>query len=200
MKKNKNPEVEPGDRVMCVKMSEEFSVAPGDLGTVIDVTNDPTLSGVKIIGMKWDNGSTLSLLSDADLWKKVRRDYIDESRTNRFFQSFEKNEDVYEHFDIHYFNDFFRKVRESGVVNMFEAAPFVLAGEQWIERYYGEGREDEEAFQNLLEVADETKYKFISNLMDYMQEKGMSVDDINKVNSTARRVAMVLLSIYITYH
>ena len=74
MANGKNPEVKRGDRIMCVKMAEETSVSMGDMGTVLDVINDPIFDGQIMVRMKWDNGSTLSLLSDADIWKKVKKE------------------------------------------------------------------------------------------------------------------------------
>lgn len=200
MANGKNPEVKRGDRIMCVKMAEETSVSMGDMGTVLDVINDPIFDGQIMVRMKWDNGSTLSLLSDADIWKKVKKENIDESKTDRLFDTFERHELVFEVFDVHYFNDFLKKIRDSGIINMFAASPLIYAGSEWIERYYGEGREDDEAFQEVINKADEAKDKFISSLLNYMLEQGMSIDDMEKVNSMAKRAANALLSIYISYH
>ena len=66
MSKNKiNPELKSGDRVSLILMSDETSLSLGDVGTVI---SKQKVFGVTQYGIKWDNGSSLSLLSDADYW------------------------------------------------------------------------------------------------------------------------------------
>jgi len=65
-----NPEVKTGDRIICYHMESELSVPPGTKGTVVRVSRDPFESNdEKIVEVKWDNGSKLSLLSSQDIWK-----------------------------------------------------------------------------------------------------------------------------------
>jgi hypothetical protein len=90
-------------------------------------------------------------------------------------------------------------MRDSGIVNMFGAAPLIYAGKNHIDRYYGEGREDDEKFQEFLEDAEKARNIFVSNLVSYMKSKNMDVDDMDSVNSRAREISKKLLDIYISF-
>jgi len=68
-----NPELKEGDRIVCYSMEDEVSVPPGTKGTVTKVQKDPFEKDENIISVKWDNGSTLSLLSGVDKWKLVKQ-------------------------------------------------------------------------------------------------------------------------------
>jgi len=183
-------------------MALETSVPIGTTGTVTKIQKDPTQMGdVYIISVNWDNGSTLSLLSDSDTWKKLKNkdgEQIKESQREKFF---EKHEDVFDFFDRRFFNNFLLKMRDSGIVNMFRAAPLIYAGREHLERYYGEGREDDEIFQELLEMADEARNKLIQGILNYIQEKklNMDLDDMDKINSLARKFAGELLGAWILF-
>ncbi len=65
-----NPELSKGDRIMCIYMHHETSVPMGTIGTVTGVQKDPFQDGDDIISVRWDNGSTLGLLSSTDRWIK----------------------------------------------------------------------------------------------------------------------------------
>lgn len=69
MNKEVNPNVKPGDRIICVYMKDEYSPVPtGTAGTVKRIVGDPFEESENIIEVEWDNGSTLSLISSEDMW------------------------------------------------------------------------------------------------------------------------------------
>jgi len=183
-----------GDRIMCLHMSQETSVSPGTTGTVTGLSPDPTVNGATIISVKWDNGSNLSLLSDVDVWKKVKQN-LDENKIENFF---EKNEALFDFFDRRFFDKFLLKLRETGIVNMYGAAPLIYAGKEHLERYYGEGKEDDTSFQELLDMADTARNKLVQGVVEYMSANNIEIDEeMNKVNSLARRFSKGLLENYI---
>ena len=190
-----NTEVKVGDRVILYYMQNETSVTPGTKGTVTKIDRDPTVPNAIMIKVDWDNGSKLPLLSDTDVWKVIENKPIEEQR-DPFYDIYRRNPDVFKHFDYDFFRDFLLKLRNSGIVNMFSAAPFIYAGREHIDRYYGEGREEDENFQKLLEVADKSRNKLIQGILSYMEEKKMNFDDENKINSLASRFSKDLWSIY----
>ena len=71
MKRELNPKLNVGDRIICYNMDGETSVPPGSLGTVKKIGHDPFESDgeSRIIEVKWDNGSSLALVSSTDAWK-----------------------------------------------------------------------------------------------------------------------------------
>lgn len=70
-KKELNPDLTPGDKIMCLHMDGESSVPMGTTGIVTKVGRDPFEDDAKLIEVKWDNGSRLALVSVTDSWVKV---------------------------------------------------------------------------------------------------------------------------------
>jgi hypothetical protein len=61
-----NPKLKSGDEIVCIHMDGDSSSVPvGTRGVVTGFSKD--VFGDKI-DVKWENGSTLSLLPDADSW------------------------------------------------------------------------------------------------------------------------------------
>jgi hypothetical protein len=82
---------------------------------------------------------------------------------------------------------------------MFLAAPFLYSGKEWIDRYHGEHQEDNEAFQEVLEMADEAKNKMIQGLLKYMESKNMDMEDMGRINSLIHKFATKINQFYITF-
>jgi hypothetical protein len=201
MKGQLNPPVKIGDRIVCYHMDGETGVPAGTIGVVKTVSRDPfeTDSDGKIIGVDWENGSKLSLLTTTDAWKKVSEKIQEQVTGSPEYDFFSKNPEVFENFDYKFLKKYLLKLRESGVVNMFQAAPFLYSGKEWIDRYHGEHQEDNEAFQEVLEMAEESKNKMIQGLLKYMESKNMDIDDISRVNNLINRFAMKINQFYMTF-
>ena len=198
MKGTLNPELKSGDKIVCYHMEGETGVPPGTAGTVTRVSKDPFEKDGTIINVDWDNGSKLSLISVTDAWKKVG-EKIQEATLSPEYDFFSANPELFEHFDWRFLRNYLFKLRESGVINMFHAAPFLYSGKKWIDRYHGEDQEDNEAFQELLEMADEAKDKMIQGLLKYMESKNMDTSDMTRVNSLVNKLAMKINQLYMTF-
>jgi hypothetical protein len=200
MKGQLNPPVEPGDKIICYHMDGETGVPAGTFGIVKRVSRDPfeTDNDGQIIDVNWENGSKLSLLTTTDAWKKVV-DKIQEQTGSPEYDFFSKNPEIFENFDYRFFKKYLFKLRESGVINMFQASPFLYSGKEWIDRYHGENQEDNEAFQEVLGMADNAKNKMIQGLLKYMESKNMDVDDMSRVNNLINRFAMKINQFYMTF-
>jgi hypothetical protein len=201
MKGQLNPPVKPGDRIICYHMDGETGVPAGTKGTVVTVTRDPfeTDTDGQIIGVNWENGSKLSLLTTTDAWKKVVEEIQEQVTGSPEYDFFSKNPEVFENFDYKFFKKYLLKLRESGVVNMFQASPFLYSGKEWIDRYHGEHQEDNEAFQEVLEMAEEVKNKMIQGLLKYMESKNMDIDDMSRFNNLINKFAMKINQFYMTF-
>lgn len=189
-----NPKVKEGDRVVLLYMYDEIDVPMGTQGKVIKVTRDPFEPEGEIIQVKWDNGKDLNLLSTKDVYKKVvEDDTLTESDQGKFMI---QNEDLFDDFDYILIRRFLEDLRDSGVVNMFTAAPFLYMGRETIERYYGENLADEEAFQKVLDNAETVKNELISGSMKNLE----NVSDLKaferKVKTNARR----FLNLFMVYY
>lgn len=200
MKGQLNPPVKPGDKIVCYHMDGETGVPAGTFGIVKRVSRDPfeTDNDGQIIDVNWENGSKLSLLTTTDAWKKVVEE-IQEQTGSPEYDFFKKNPEVFENFDYNFLKKFLLKLRESGVINMFQAAPFLYSGKDWIDRYHGEHQEDNEAFQEMLEMAEESKNKMIQGLLKYMESKNIDIDDIDRVNNLMRKFATKINQFYVTF-
>jgi len=197
-----NPELKEGDRIVCYSMEDEVSVPPGTKGTVTKVQKDPFEKDENIISVKWDNGSTLSLLSGVDKWKLVKQKIQEqpnrEDDPHTHFMA--TNRELRRSMDLPYFLEYFKLLQKSGITNMFGSSPFVYMDSEHLDRYYGEKRGDNEDFQNLLEIQDEARSKFLSGLVKFAELKNIELSDDSKINSLARKLSINLLQYYMTFY
>ena len=126
-------------------MEDEFDVNPREKGTVVSVSRDPfETDECYIISVKWDGGSTLSLLSCRDVYRLIESKVNEQTDSGRSEQQIDfiiNNRDVVLNFNRQKIFEYLDVLRKSGVINMFGAAPFLFSGRDWIDRYYGENEE-----------------------------------------------------------
>jgi hypothetical protein len=194
MKNAKNPELNVGDRIVLYHMEGETSVDPGTEGTVSNVTRDPFEDDNQLVMVNWDNGSKLSILSKYDIWKFSKKKQIDES-TEDWLRD---NGDLLKYFKHRDVRNFLMKVRESGITNMFAASPLLYAGREHIDRYYGENPSNEEAFQEVLDMAEDIKHMMIRGTMEYLESKGKDIS-VESVNSNIRRLSNKMWDFYANF-
>lgn len=195
-----NPNVSPGDRIILFHMEGELAVAPMTKGTVKSITRDPfEPEDSKIIQVDWDNGSKLALLSSTDFWKLDKEQIKEAIDYGSHLNFFRKNPHFTRDFDYKFFREYLETLRQAGPVNMFEASPFLYSGKEWIDRYHGEGREDDEKFQKLLEMADHAKDKMIQGTISYLERKKPEWE-LDDVNSAIRRLSNDVLNFWIIFH
>ena len=197
--KELNPKLVKGDRIMCLHMEGETSVPMGTTGTVVNVGIDPFEEDNDLIQVRWDNGSSLALVSASDTWVKIAQETLEEQTgSSSEYDFFNKNPEIFNNFDWRFLREFLNKLREAGPVNMFQSQPFLYSGKEWIDRYYGENQEDNEDFQEVLEMADDAKNKMIQGVLKYMKSEGIEIE-IDKVNSLMGKFATKILEFYISF-
>jgi hypothetical protein len=198
IKRELNPPTSKGDRIMCLHMDGETDVPPMTLGTVIRTVSDPFEPDSKIIAVDWDNGSNLSLLSATDSWVKDTTTPITEQNEYAFFGN---NPEIFENFNWRFFRDYLLKVKKSSVINMLQAPPFLYSGREWIDRYYGENQEDNESFQEVLEMAEESKNELITGIIKYLESNNIDIDfdDMGQFNQYVRKFSNKLLMLYVNF-
>jgi len=128
----KNAPLEPGDKVICLKMQDDYGVPGGIPGTVKSVSN---VFGDNQYNVNWKNGSTLALISGVDQWLKVveesdeniqevrvltKKEFLEESKN--IPTEFVKYSRMY---DMRTIKRFLDLLRESGVTNMYQASPYL---------------------------------------------------------------------------
>jgi hypothetical protein len=200
-KKELNPKLVKGDRIMCLHMDGETSVPPMTTGTVRSVVRDPFEDDGEIINVSWDNDSTLGLISITDSWVKIAQETLEEAKTTTLSSEYNflnDNPEIFENFDWRFLREFLKKLRDASPVNMLQSQPFLYSGKDWIDRYYGENQEDNEDFQEVLEMADEAKNKMIQGVLKYMESEGIEIE-LDKVNRLMGRFASKILQLYISF-
>jgi len=190
-----------GDRIMLYHMEDEF-MAPGIKGTVVSISRDPFEDGNKIIGVKWDNGSTLNILSKYDFWKKIGNSPMNES-ADKQSQFIIDNEQIFRNFDINTIRQFLLDLRNSGIVNMYASSPFLYMGSDKIVQQHGSPYDLDlddarfEAYERVVEQADTVKNKVIEGTMRMWDAQGNEWDLSRferKVQDSARKlVAMYMV-------
>jgi len=203
MKKEMNPELNPGDRIVLYYMEGESSVPMGTQGEVANIGPDPFDRDVKLIYVRWDNGSTLSMLSNTDKWKLASPKKIEEQDNSvggkSEYDFFGQNEELFDLFDWRFLRTYLKAVQKSGIVNMFGASPLLYCGSEHIERYYGEDREEDESLTDVLEMADEAKDKMVQGTIKWMEANNKEVS-IDNANRYVRKLASKMLSLFMHFY
>ncbi len=76
-----NPSLKKGDRITLIVMSDPYSpISVGTKGTVIGIGSDPW-SNEPLYYVEWDNGRTLNLVGDEDVWVKDKEQMLSEQTT-----------------------------------------------------------------------------------------------------------------------
>jgi hypothetical protein len=186
MSKELNPKLEVGDRVILISMEDPYSpVTAGNKGTVIGVGHDPW-STEPLYYVKWDNGRTLNLVGDEDIWmkeekKSINENFIDEMKPLLPLLQMDKDKYVF---------DFLKALRDSGIVNMMQSPDFTWSGRDFLEKYLKiqelqdsyQQIDDEDEEENLLFLAQKSQQVMIQvairNLMD--RDVELSTSNINR--------------------
>jgi hypothetical protein len=199
MKGMLNPPLEVGDRVICYHMENETDVPPGTVGTVTKIQRDPFESDGTIISVDWDNGSSLALVSVTDAWKKPKEKTIKEQTGSREYDFYAKNPDIFDNFDWKFFRKYMNKVRETGIVNVYTAAPLLYSGKNHIDRYYGEDPSNPEEFEELLDMADDARLKMTQGMINWFESKGKEID-LDTINRQLPPMAQNIVKLWLTFY
>ena len=196
-----NPELNKGDRIVLIHMDNESQVSYGDAG---EVKSKAKVFGDDLYGIKWDNGSNLNLLGDTDKWM-LEVDFNEMINKKRKLK--ENNRDsnfrianripMLKHFNHRFLYEYLLKLRETGIVNMMGAAPYLWIGRDRLshEMKYKD-LPNEDAFEELLDMSDQAQAEMINGTISIIEEKG-DEPDLDKINREIKRNAREILRHYI---
>jgi len=212
MKDKINPRLEEGDRIVLIMMPGETSVSYGDRGTISKVNHASSFIQYFV---QWDNGSTLALIEDLgdesntiDKWMKEddfdnlmyskKRKNLGESDQRQKMEHLMSNVEVFRTFDRQFLFAFLEKLRESGITNMFGAAPYLYMGSDRIASVhkYDENKDDD-AFDELVEMADEAKDKMIQGAVKVLEKEGKEIT-VESVSRVIKRYSSKVLDMWMT--
>jgi hypothetical protein len=202
-----NPELRVGDTIRLIHMDDPFSpITVGTIGTVTDKTKDPfTKEGEYMYGIEWENGRTLNLMPE-DSWMIV--DQLSEQVNPTRFDSISNLLTKLSGSDLRKLNQFLLNLRDSGIINMYGATPFVYSGRDWIEKWVKaenfkikgelELPEDNEKLDEVLDQADEMRNIMARGAMNAIRNNEKELD-LNNVNDELFKLAKEVVTFYMEY-
>lgn len=198
-----NPELNKGDKIILLSMDDEYGVSPFTKGVVTSISNTPF--GIQYT-VSWENGSKLDLIPDADKWVlesdfSERRKKVTNLKESSNIDWFLENEYLREHFNTKLISKFLTLVKKSGITNMFGAAPYLYMGKDRIEHEFKyKNINNEDSFEELLEIADEVRSNIISGTISYLEEKKGDNYELGTIQRYAERLSTKLLEYWIKTH
>lgn len=197
-----NPELEPGDRIILLHMDDMYSpVKIGTKGTVIKIVRIPFGLGHQYT-VNWDNGQTLDVIPELDSWIKaddVKPKKITESHFNSEIDTLMKHKDIIKNLNYRPVLDYLEKVRKSGLVNMFQAMPFLMTDSKNLHKLIYKFDGEPEEHSDLFEDIDEVRQILINETVRIMQEKNLDFDD-ETINRVFKKVCQAIMELYFTLY
>jgi hypothetical protein len=188
-----NPELKKGDRIILLHMSGESSVPDGTHGTVYSV--DKVFGDIQY-GVEWDNGSKLALLSDTDMWDKEERFKVKKRITEDRDKFIMDNIELFKYFNIKFLKKYLLMVRESSITNMMGASPYLYIGRERIQHEFKyKDIHNEEAFEEVLDHANQAQAEMINGVINYLNDKGIE-EDMSSINKYLQRFATKIVQTY----
>ena len=198
-----NPKLEPGDRIVLLHMDDPYSaVRMGTKGTVLKIVRVPFDMGYQY-NVKWDDGSVLDLLPEADSWVLATDVKSKKNLTTEEFgkelKTLSKHKDIIKNMDYRPVLDFLKLVQKSGLVNMLQARVFLMSDSKnlhkLIYKFDGEPEDYPELFENIDEVRD----ILINETIRIIQEQNMEFDD-STVNRVFQKVCSAVMEMYMSLY
>jgi hypothetical protein len=187
-----NPKLETGDRVKLLHMSNESSVLPGTWGTV---TRAYRIFGSDQYDVQWDNGGTLSLIEGEDMWdiKERQKKSLKEDDINNYIMN---NIEIFKYFNMKFLKKYLLMIREASFTNMLSAGPYLYMGRERIEHEFKYNDiSNEEAFEKVLDHADQSQAEMINGVIRYLEDKGIE-DTMENINGYLKRFASNIILTY----
>ena len=200
MKSKLNPKLKEGDRIVLIDMTDEPTLSFGDKGTFTGVHKGGGFNQYKV---KWDKGGSLYMLDDDKWMKEEDFNEMIERKKNRNIQESQisdLSDDSFllKHFNMLFLKRYLNKLRESSVVNMFAAAPYLYIGKERLahEHKYSDTNE---AFDELLDMADQSQREMVSGVISILEEEDKELSSEN-INSKLKRYSPKIIKFYAKYY
>jgi hypothetical protein len=176
MKRDKNPELKKGDRIILINMPGE-SLFAGTKGIVEKIEKVPSFGGqegyqYRISWVDDDDNviSTLSLLPNEDSWlldPEYNQNNLNEARITDIDALIKRADwlKLFKRADLKYILEYLELIRQSGVVNMFQSGQFLGQTGYYIRKFF-----EFYALQNNLDENDEELYEKIVEMSDKVRD------------------------------
>ena len=110
-----------------------------------------------------------------------------------------KHLDLSKFFNFRLIKNFFDALRESGIVNMFGAAPFLYMGRDKIQNKFGSDfdyEEDDNSFQKMLDLANDVQADMVHGVIEILHSEGKE-ESLENINRYLSKYSSKLLDVYI---
>ena len=176
MKRDKNPELKKGDRIILINMPGE-SLFAGTKGIVEKIEKVPSFGGqegyqYRISWVDDDDNviSTVSLLPNEDSWlldPEYNQNNLNEARITDIDALIKKADwlKLFKRADLKYILEYLELIRQSGVVNMFQSGQFLGQTGYYMRKFF-----EFYALQNNLDENDEELYEKIVEMSDKVRD------------------------------
>jgi hypothetical protein len=193
-----NPELNVGDEVVLLYMTDEPRMRPGLNGTVSAINNTPWGPQYTV---KWENGSQLDLIPDTDKWtlksdlkKKTKVDEAMDSQNKNIKDNFNFITYVKSKKDVF---DFLSKLQDSGLTNMLAARPFLTYTSDDLKKYITGQFKDIDDYEDIINAADNSRDAIVRGVFNWAEEKGMDMDDMNSINRLYNKLTDEAMRLYV---
>jgi hypothetical protein len=196
-----NPELKKGDRIILYYMDDKKAV---DLGTKGTVLKKLTLFGETQYEVEWDNGSKLSLIDGIDKWdllsnheeRRNKRKLKEDNDPIERHEQLADNIEIFRFFNHKFLREYLLAVRDSGITNMFAAAPYLYMGSDRIKHEFTyKPIHDEESFDKVIEMADQSQAEMVNGVFKFLESKGIE-PDLDNINRYLNRLSSKVLKTY----
>jgi hypothetical protein len=133
---------------------------------------------------------------------KVKKN-IKESHNNPNLDNLISLKEIFKYSNEKIFFDFLSKIRESGLVNMFESGQFLFSGPKYLQKFIEfeemkSGREyDEDMVEELMEMSQQTRDEFIRMAMKMVEDEGTEDYSNRNLEKKIRALTSKALKYYI---
>lgn len=208
-----NPELQKGDRVVVLKMSDPYSAVP-------PMTPGTVLSSSKVFGdilyyVDWDNGSRLNLISDEDIWlfeddfnnRKNRKRRTESVKPKKKLTESQqnmsdfvlKNRQILKNYNWKKLKLFLTAIRATGIVNMLESGYFLSCGKERLEHFIKyKNINNKKALKYAIEHSEEVRNVIISGAMKMLEDDDKEITP-QSVERRMRRDTTTLMELYMTF-
>lgn len=130
-------------------------------------------------------------------------DLTDFSEPDKLFKNLDFVIKFREHFDLNFFYEFFDDLKESGIVNMFGAAPYLYLGSDKISSQIKFEYDDDDdiinqnATQRVIEKADRVKMELINSVMGYFRSEDADIS-VDKIKRGIQKFSSIILATWMT--
>ena len=206
-----NPELQKGDRVVVLKMSDPYSaVPPGTAGTVLSSSN---VFGDDLYYVEWDNGSRLNLISGEDIWlyeedfnnrRKRRTESVKPKKklteSQKSMSDFVlQNRQILKNYHWKILKLFLTAIRATGIVNMLESGYFLSCGKERLEHFIKyKNISNKNALKYAIEHAEEVRTVMISGAIKMLEDDDKEITS-QSVERRMNRDTSTLMQIYMMF-